>query len=359
MKILILTSDFYPRIGGGENYILNLAKQFSKQNEVHVLCPNELDSGIKKIFGLTVHYLPYYKAFGNKFIKPSIISKNIKKINPDIIYSSGPSIMDFFAVFLSKKFKKRSFLTYHADLDLNKLSSRIFTKLYFWLCLPQYDKIIVTTKKYQEILKNRGITPKKMSIVPVGFEITNKNRVNIFKDKKAKKLLFVGALDSQHLYKNLSTLIEAMNLLKEEGFELSIVGDGDLRKKYQEQVEKSNLKNIKFLGKLKDKKLIREYKSSEIFILPSNSEKEGFGIVLLESLSLGCKIITGEKSGGAYLINENPKIGKLYSGTKEDLSNKIRSLSHMKLDMKRISSIMDEYLWETISNKIYSEIIKK
>lgn len=355
MKILFITTDFYPRIGGGENYILNLAKELSKTNEIFVLCPDELDSGIKNISSLNIYYLPFYKLFDNKFIKPLIIYKNIKNINSDIIYSVGPSIMDFFAIFFAKILRKKIVITYHADLNLNKLSSKIFTKLYFLFCLPLYNKIIVTSEKFKKILINRGIKENKIFVIPVGFENRTKD-YNFKKNNDIVQILFVGALDSQHLYKNIETLIHSINYLDKNKFRLNIVGDGDLRNKYQELAKNLNLKNINFLGKLHDQELIIQYKNADIFILPSNTQQEGFGIVLLEALSFGCKIITGENCGGAFIIKENPEFGILYNGTDRDLEKKINIVLFYNIPLYKTRNFLKYYEWNKIGKDILNII---
>lgn len=357
MKIVFLTSDFYPRIGGGENYILNLAKEFSKKNEVFVLCPNELSSGNKNIFNLNIHYLPFYMICKSKFIKPWTLYKNIKELNPDIMYSSGPSIMDFFSVFFAKILKKKIAITYHADLDLSKLSSRIFTKIYFLFCLPFYNKIIVTTKQYKKILLKRDIKCKKIFIIPVGFENRNKKFDFNKKNKKKVQLLFVGVLDAQHTYKNLDVLITAIKYLSEDKFVLNIVGEGNLKSKYHKLSKKMNLSNINFLGKISENELIYQYKHSDIFVLPSDTNKEGFGIVLLEALSFGCKIITGEHCGGAFLIKENQEFGSLYDSTAIDLAKKIKESSLKRISAYKIEKELKKFEWNKVSNDIADVLI--
>lgn len=358
MKIIFITSDFYPRIGGGENYILNLAKEFSIENDVHVFCPNELDNGTRNIFNFKVHYLPFYTLLGNKFIKPLLIYKYAKKINPDIIYSSGPSIMDFFAVFSSKILRKKIVITYHADLDLSKLTSRFFTIVYFLFCLPRYCKIIVTTNRYKSILLNRGIKTEKIFVVPVGFENRNKDYDFDKVIEKKIQLLFVGGLDSQHLYKNSEILIKSMACLDKNKFKLNIIGEGELKARYQNLAKNLNLSNVKFLGSVNDQELIDQYKKANILILPSNSEKEGFGIVLLEALSFGCKIIAGSKCGGAFLIEENVEFGALYDGTVSDLYNKINNIVLNHFDIYKMDKFLKKYEWSEISKEIL-DIINK
>lgn len=360
MKILFVTSDFFPRIGGGENYILNLAKELALNYHVSVITTNELDDGYKLVFGIHTYYYKFYKLLGNKFIKFILMYKHIKSEKPEIIYASGPSIMDFFSILFAKIYKTKSVITYHADLDLSKFSSQIFTYLYFIFCLPFFDHIIVTTETYRKKLIDRGINNNKLSVISVGFhKPTNTifhHRMPVSSKPHPIRILFVGALDTEHRYKNVCTLLKCMTKLSQENFLLDIVGGGNLENYYISVSKQFKLKNVYFRGKVDEGTLSNYYANCDVFVLPSNSEQEGFGIVLLEALSLGCKIITGEMAGGSILFKDKPSWGETYNGTVEDLTSKIVTLSNKTINQNEIDLFIDSYSWKVVANKINHEI---
>jgi len=351
-KILIITPDFYPRVWWWENYMLNFSKSLEKKwYEIKVLVPNKYKQGIDSSFWFKIKYLNYYELFGNKFIKLFLLFKEIKKYNSDIVYISWPWIMDIFASWFWKVLRKKVFMTYHADLDLSKLSSRIFTKIYFKTCIPFVDRIIITTDKYKNILINRWVSKKKLRIVPVWIDLVE----NFSKSKNNKiQLLFVWMLDKDHLYKNIYVLLDTMKLLENNNFFLTIIWDWDKLDEYKKYADKLNLKNIEFVWKKVWKELDNFYQNSNIFILPSNSKKEWFWIVLLEALSKWNFIITWEKSWWAFILKENKKFWELYNWTSEDLKEKILKLSKMldSFPQKNISSFLQDYKWNNLVDKI-------
>lgn len=99
--------------------------------------------------------------------------------------------------------------------------------------------------------------------------------------------VFIGRLVSA---KGIINLIEAAKILKNKNFEfnLKIVGDGPLRKYIEDQKEEYDL-SIELLGRKTHQEIVSIYHESEYFISLNSSEP--FGIVFLESLISGCKII--------------------------------------------------------------------
>ena len=222
------------------------------------------------------------------------------------------------------------------------------TAMYLICVLPFYDSIIVTTKKYYDILKKRGI--KNIHNIPCGVASDRLKLWNFNKENK-KELLFVWVLDENHRYKNLKTLLDAMVLL--EGYHLTVVGGGALKDKYQQYCLDNNINGVDFLWAITDEELILCYKKANTFILPSNSSLEWFWIVLLEALGNWCKIITGELAWWSFLVRENPQFWFLYDGTEKDLADKIRKLedSH-SLAQENISQYLAQYHWSNITKKI-------
>lgn len=356
-KMVIVTTTIYPDLWWGELYMLNLAKEFAKIYDVTVLCIS-LHKGVKDciIEWVKINYLP--KCFFLGKIFPSIIALfcKIKKINPDIIYSSSPGIEDFWLVVMNNLFfKKKLAMTYHGSFSSEKIYINLFMKAYYRWVIPFYDVIIVTTQKYLMFLEKLWI--KNLHYVPCWVEKEkisfDRNWFNI----KNNKLLFVAMLTSMHQHKRLSVLLEAMKELPE--FQLDIVWDGDMKDFYQKQAKDLSLKNVNFCWIKSGEELVSLYKNSSIFILPSNSVQEGFWIVLLEALWNGTKIIVWEKCGGAFLIEEEQMFGSTYDGSVSSLVKTIKLVHQMEgLDFEKTKKKISSYFWESIAKKILDKLQK-
>ena len=117
---------------------------------------------------------------------------------------------------------------------------------------------------------------------------TNENLKEINED-----FVFVGRLVSQ---KGCDTLIKACaNLPK--AFKLTIVGDGPEMNYLQGLVTQLDLTaQITFAGTMSSAEIVEILNQHKTLIIPSNG-KEGFGIVALEGLACGCKVIATNSGG--------------------------------------------------------------
>ena len=115
------------------------------------------------------------------------------------------------------------------------------------------------------------------------------------------QLLFVGNVISR---KGLHTLIEALGNIKEECWQLKIVGKLDIDPEYTQRInsmveERSIEDKVQFLGRISNEKLKGMLYDSHALVMPSLYE--GFGIVYLEAMSFGV-IPIGTTAGGAREI---------------------------------------------------------
>ena len=140
----------------------------------------------------------------------------------------------------------------------------------------KYNKEISVDSRF---LKYKNVN-KGISVIPNGVDIKKFDSISAKKSNKFK-VIFVGRL---HPQKGVKYLIEAISKIKDKinNVEISIVGSGE-----EEQKLKGLSKNlgvsdiIKFKGKLFGSDLVKEYKSSHLFVLPSLYE--GQPLTLLEA----------------------------------------------------------------------------
>ncbi len=116
------------------------------------------------------------------------------------------------------------------------------------------------------------------------------------------RILSVGRLVPR---KGHSYLIDAVARLVEKGkaIKLIIVGYGPLK---NELIERGKAIDLEIKEALSEEELNDEYKSADIFVLPSitddQGEKEGLGLVLLESISFGVPVVAFDNGGIGEVI---------------------------------------------------------
>lgn len=335
MKIAIITPVFLPYFAGISHVAANEARGLSQAgNEVTVITPrysfqdSELEKTLK---GYKVIRLNPLIKFGNA----ALIKYNKKLLkNFDIIHFHYPFIGGFFSLlrFISKS-RIPLVVTYHMDLIGRGWKSWFF-KLYTFLTLPNIikitQKIIVSSLDYArnsnlapDLLKE----PQKFIEVPFGVETKNyetgiidhelRNRLGI--KEKEKTILFVGALDKAHYFKGVDILLKSfreVNLLPQISCRLIIVGDGDLRLRYEKQAQDLDMPDkVIFAGRVSKENLRSYYKLADIFVLPSIDSSEACGLVLLEAMSFGIPVIASNLPGVRTQVGDR---GLLIDPKKED-----------------------------------------
>jgi glycosyltransferase involved in cell wall biosynthesis len=181
------------------------------------------------------------------------------------------------------------------------------------LTYPRADAVVAVSKgvkqNLRELVGYKG--PVQIIYNPVVSERLIRQSEEAVSDQwfndDTKVILSAGRLASE---KDIQTLLEAYNKLLqfEDDSRLAIIGEGP---------EKENLiKKSKQLGIYEDTRFlgfvdnIYKYMSqSSVFVLPS--KKEGFGMVLVESLACGCPVVSTDCPSGPAEILDSGKYGRL------------------------------------------------
>jgi rhamnosyl/mannosyltransferase len=176
--------------------------------------------------------------------------------------------------------------------------------------LDACDAILVTSK---DLIENTPCLRPHMDrcyVVPYGvdpqrFEDPRHAQIASIHKKYGKRFaLFVGRLA---YYKGLDVLIESM---KQVDFPLVIVGSGEVEADARRQVAEAGLESrIHFAGSLYDKSLIDMYHACEMFVLPSTSSAEAFGLVQVEAMMAGKPVINTFLETGVPTVSVHNETG--------------------------------------------------
>lgn len=301
MKILFDHKIFTnQRFGGPSRYFVNLFENLNQLKEnAFILCPIYINEYLKKsefkdkIIGYSFPGIQSSGLFIKKF---NLLISNFlyKKINPDIIHTT---YYDNF--FIDEK--KPLVITVH-DLiheiyyqEFGKAKNyrpkkKILEKASHIICVSE------NTKK--DLLKYYNIKEDTISVVYHGS--LNNEKIKLINDLKKFEseqpfFLYVG---NRKRYKNFSILINAFLSSNEiyNNFKIVCFGGGkilDTEKKYLQE-KKFDLNKIINFPNYNDELLYRLYKSATALIYTSSYE--GFGMPILEAMSIGCPVISSNAS---------------------------------------------------------------
>lgn len=152
-----------------------------------------------------------------------------------------------------------------------------------------------------------NVNKEKIKVIYNGIDndFRNYNRKQILKNENKKYILFIGSRVS---YKNFYVAVDTIKL--NSNYCLYIIGPDLTSEEIAYLYEKIKNK-YKLLGNVSKKQLIEYYSNAFCLLYPSSYE--GFGIPIIEAMSLGCPVIAvnissiPEVAGDAALLCNAPK----------------------------------------------------
>jgi len=367
MKILLVTMDFPPMIGGIANYYANRVKKMP-DSEIVILVNNYFVHKLKR--DSSVASLPqndnqiYYKSFFSRFIWPhwlpliwqiyKIVRKEkITRLWVGQILPVGTAVWIMCWFFnheilrlapsgLAQDDKKRPlsfFVTCHGN-DLLRAKNN---KRKFWLSkkILKYSEFVeVNTEFTKDILiRDFGIANEKIKVVypecTLRREQIDHKKVQELKEKynlNGKKVLLTVARLVES--KGIGQVIRALPQVWQENLELvyMIIGEGNFSNQLlaiSEQVKPEKDKII-FVGAVAHNELPNYYALADVFILTphqnNNGDTESFGIVYLEAMEFGLPVIAGDIGGAREAIGNYEKANFVNSENTNEIAEKIKSV---------------------------------
>ena len=375
MKILFVT-EFFPtgkdlRFSGGvEARTFFIARNLSKKHKITVITSRGIkDPKIEKMFGFTVYKVgpkrDYAASVGHLVSRVLFIKEAIKvgkTLDVDII-DGGNYISHLIAKQIANH-KKIPVAAWYPDVWLNDWIKNAGVYGIFGEILERYnmrsnfDAYIAISNQTAQKLKR--YTRKKVQIIYCGVD---QKEFAISPQKfRFPTIICVSRLTK---YKNIKTLILAFSHLsiKVKTARLIIIGTGPEEKKLKNLAKELKIfTKVIFLKNLPRKELIKLYKKSHVFSLPSIVE--GFGIATIEAAAAGLPYVNSNinimrevtrKGKGGFLVNPNDPIS---------FSNKFYDLFTTEKIYKRKSEeaklLSKNYDWENIAKKtekIYQSLI--
>ena len=292
MKILFLSHNFYPDIGGIEVNSEILAGYFTK-------------------FGAEVKVLTWSlekekKEFPFAVIRnPGLTEVYKLHIWADVVFENNPCIrLSWPIIFTGKK----HVVALRTWIQRNENSRGIRDRLKIsWL--KKADALIAVSKAIEDETST-GATI-----------IGNPYRHNLFKElthKKTKDFVFLGRLVSSKGGDMALQLVARLlkdNPSETRPFSLTIIGDGPEKRNLKNMARELGItKNVKFKGFLEGQELVRCLNMHKYILIPSRW-REPFGNIALEGLACGCLPIV---SNGGGLVDAVGKAGIIFERNNPD-----------------------------------------
>ena len=339
MNILIDFTQIPKQKVGVGVYALNLVKQIAEldlENSYYILVQDDehsLDSLERDNFKLiNVQSRIFRKVVFRLLLEQWVIPYIIIKNRIDVVHSLHYS----FPLLASgaKRIVTIHDMTFFKFPRYHEIIKRYYFSFFIHLVARMADGVIsLSESTLRDFISLTGARRDKVSVVHLGVDWSRSSfpneRAELIKKKygiDGKYLLFVGMIEPR---KNIANLILAYNkLLKvNKDYHLVIVGKkGWGHGEVFDLIDDLRLHDrITFTGFVEEEDKPFIIRDAKIFVYPSIYE--GFGIPVLEALSLGIPTITSnvsslpEITGGAALLVDPTNVDELYLGIKRLLED--------------------------------------
>lgn len=329
MKILFCIGNL--NRGGAERVISNLANCFVEKNDISIVTTinkveYNLDSRIK-------HYSLDYKIKSkllNKVLRLKKLYSIVKEVKPDIIVSFLPE-PSYRVLLLRKIIKIPIIVSIRNDpkTEYSNFKSKCLAKLLY----PLADGFVFQTEEAKHYFSNKIQNKSVVIPNPIKKEFLERK---IYTGSKENIIVSVGRLYEQ---KNHELLIDAFYDLNKdiEGYKLIIYGEGVLRKRLENKIQKLNMQDrILLPGSINN--IIEKIEKAKLFVMTSNYE--GMPNALMEALALGLICISTDcPCGGPKFLIEDNKNGFLFKVKDKDELVKIMKKVLNELTLNQLDEI--------------------
>lgn len=305
MRILQVSPYFHPHVGGVETHVRDVSLELIKRGHDVTVLTSRYDSDLasqETYEGLKIiRVRPLLTAFSTP-VTPRICGEIDRSY--DLVHAhSPPPFSEFFAVRTASHLGIPSVLTYHCDLEIPLIIGPLITEIYR-RTLGRYaistaDRIIVTTRSYAAT--SRAVWKYYPKVIPNTVDVSRfrpgldpssiRERHNLG-DRPV--ILYVGRIV---FHKGLEYFIDSAMFTKKEAVHL-IVGGGPYMRQLKLRARRRRVSDrVVFAGPVLDVDLPKYYAVADVFVLPSVSRLEAFGIVALEAMASGIPVVVSNIPG--------------------------------------------------------------
>jgi rhamnosyl/mannosyltransferase len=345
MRVLHFGKYYPPHFGGMEYFLRDLNIELNRLNvKSDVICSND------SIWTVEEDKDPGYKlirtgTFGeiaSTAISPAMITRGAKLRDAyDIVHVHLPNPMANLAISLVRPTAK-IIVHWHSDIIAQKRLLRYYNPLLRHI-LNRADAIIATSNEYVKGSSCLKSFKQKIFVIPLGVDFTRlkeplPRHVSSIKERYGgKSIVFsVGRLTK---YKGYEYLIRAARELDDNTVVL-IGGDGRLKNDLWNEIEEQGLsEKVVMLGRISDKDIPGYFKACDVFVLPSVSRNEAFGVAQVEAMFYAKPVISTDIRGsGVSWVNRNGESGIIVNPRDaEGLAGAIKKLLDDRVMLKKLS----------------------
>lgn len=308
MRILEL-GKFYPPVRGGMETLLQLWAEGFRDRGAQVTCVvanRDRQTVVESQPGLVLHRLGSHGQLFSASICPSYPGAT-RRFTADIIHAHFPNPLADLAV-LRAPASTPVVVHWHSDIVRQKLLLRLYKPIQDAL-LRRANRIVVATPQHLEYSDWLGRHASKVQVIPFGLDLARfqpnpalmARAAELRAGTQATVFLNIGRLVG---YKGQRYAIEAMPRVP--GAILWLVGTGPLEAELRSLASQLGVASrVRFWGDVADADLPALLHACDVFLFPSITPNEAFGLVLVEAMACGKPVVSCHlRSGVPYVCRD-------------------------------------------------------
>ena len=288
----------------------------------------------------------------------------LKKFRPEAICVCGYHYLVTVEALIYAKLTGTKITLWAGSHLLSGFLKNPLTDFYKKMIIPRFDFYITYGAAAKQQIIHYGADPGKIIVgcntVDIEWfmnkckEIRNNEISQMRKKYPSKNILYVGEFIERKAVINLIAAFEKLGI---DNVGLILVGKGKEKDKYSKYIKGHNVKNVFFEGFVQKEDIVKYYKLTDVFVLPSFNEV--WGLVVNEAMACGIPVISSKYAGVTRdLVQDGVNGYSFHPANIDELTQRLREL--MLDDEKRIQ--MGKKSLEIIRNKTpqrYAESILK
>lgn len=284
LDVLVITSEAPPIVSGISTCIARLATGLTDRgHRVRVLSSADIPR-----FALGELRLSSFLAYWPR------IARELRHFDVVNVHGPVPTMSDAFlrlSATLPDHARPAIVYTHHSPIDIPgaRRASARYNKVHDCLAL-RADRIVASSRHYARQYRSR-YGPLAVAI-PWGVDVRSAPPSRRKAPADPLNVLFVGQMRP---YKGVETLLAAV--AGQSWLKLTLVGSGTELGSYERLGARLAATNVRFLGRLSDEELQKQYDASDVIVLPSITRAEAFGLALLEGMAAGCVPVASDLPG--------------------------------------------------------------
>lgn len=295
-------------LAGAEKFVVDLALNLDKEKfEPYVIVTSQLrESSLTRL--LKEQDIKIICTGGKEKIVSLINEIKLWNIyRPDIVHANIGSILHILLPTVLYRTPRRIY-TFHSSAE-RYFEKSLIKKLFFLWALKKGNFTAVAISSYvrQTIIDSLLIPENQIKVILNGTDLRRFTKIrHNLKDKQSFTYITVASFSA---VKNQKMLIDAFSIVaaKYTGVKLILVGDGELRKDLETQVNLLKLgEKVVFTGRRDD--VENFLAKADTFVI--SSKIEGFSLAALEAMAAGLPVIA-TKCGGITELIDHEKNGLL------------------------------------------------